>query len=532
MEKGTTKRADISKIVSDYYSKSIEGHISFGTSGHRGTSRNGTFNDIHIASISQAVCDHRKANRVIGPLFLGYDTHALSKPAFKTALEVFAANDVEVVIHQNSEFTPTPVISFMILEHNRHHQNRQADGVILTPSHNPPEYGGFKYNPPDGGPADVQITDMIQKKANHLLRAKNPGIKRISYEKALKSNDTYEKDLIAPFVDSLHKVVDTDIIRDAKIKIGIDPMGGAGVHFWEPIADKYGFDINVINTQTDYTFSFMPKDHDGKIRMDCSSPHAMANLVKLAQNFDIAWGNDPDFDRHGIVCPSGLMNPNHYLSVAIWYLLQNRSLWKTNLRVGKTLVSSSMIDKIVNGMGRKLFETPVGFKWFVKGLLNGTVAFCGEESAGATFLKKDGTTWTTDKDGFSLTLLAAEILAKTGMTPAEIYDDLLIPHYGSPYYKRVDGPITDTQKSRLLNMTPESIKANSLAGLSINNICTHAAGNSAPIGGVKVSLSDESWFAIRPSGTEPKMKFYIESFGGEERWQKIHDEALNLIFKT
>lgn len=523
-------KTDISKTISAYYSEPTQGKVSFGTSGHRGSSINGTFNEPHIAAISQSICEYREKNKIRGPLFLGFDTHALSKPAFKTAIEVFAANNVDVIIHKDSEFTPTPVISFMILQHNKTHKNASADGVIITPSHNPPEDGGFKYNPPHGGPADVDITNIIQDRSNQLLESDQSSIKRISYEKALKASTTHEKDFISPYVDALSDVIDTKVIKDAKIKIGIDPMGGAGVHYWEPIADQYGFDVSVVNKQTDHSFSFMPKDHDGKIRMDCSSPYAMANLLKLAGNFDIAWGNDPDFDRHGIVCSNVLMNPNHYLSVAIWYLLQNRSSWNTRLQIGKTLVSSSMIDKIVEGMGRELFETPVGFKWFVQGLLNGTVGFCGEESAGAAFLKKDGTVWTTDKDGFSLTLLAAEILAKTGRTPAQIYDDVLTPRYGNPYYKRVDGPITELQKSTLKHLAPDTIKQTSLAGLPVTRISTRAPGNNAAFGGVKVSLADGSWFAIRPSGTEPIMKLYIESFGGEDLWQKIHDEAMDMIF--
>ncbi|MDX9962187.1 phosphoglucomutase, alpha-D-glucose phosphate-specific [Desulfobacter postgatei] len=525
------KRNNTEKIVSSYYSTEIKGQVSFGTSGHRGSSLDGTFNEKHILSISQALCDYRKKNKISGPLFLGYDTHALSLPAFKTALEVFAANDVDVFIHANSEYTPTPVISFMILEYNRTNKKALADGVIITPSHNPPEDGGFKYNPPHGGPADIEITDFIEKRANQLITAKNSGIKRIAYEKAYSASSTHERDFITPYVDALSNVIDTETLHQSKIKIGIDPMGGAGVNFWDPIADKYGFDINVVNSKIDKTFSFMPPDHDGKIRMDCSSPHAMANLIKLAEKYDIAWGNDPDFDRHGIVCPDGLMNPNHYLSVAIWYLLQNRPLWGNNLSIGKTLVSSSMIDKVVMGFNKAIFETPVGFKWFVSGLMEGKIAFCGEESAGATFLRKNGAVWTTDKDGFVLALLAAEILAKTGQTPSEIYRETLVSEFGNPYYRRVDGPITNEQKTILSQTSPDSIKATSLAGLSIVSIQTKATGNDSPIGGVKVNLSDGSWFAIRPSGTEPKMKLYIESFGGEDLWKRIHDEALNLIFR-
>ncbi|WDP93172.1 MAG: alpha-D-glucose phosphate-specific phosphoglucomutase [Desulfobacter sp.] len=532
MEKSAAKKTDVSTITSSYYSESIKGDVSFGTSGHRGSSLTGTFNERHVAAISQAVCEYRRANKVTGPLFLGYDTHALSKPAFRTALEVFAANGVDVAIHKDFEYTPTPVISFLVLEHNRKNKTFPADGVILTPSHNPPEDGGFKYNPPHGGPADVDVTNIIQKKANQLLESGNDGVKRIPYEKAYRASTTHEGDFISPYVDSLSSVIDTDIIRQSKIKIGIDPMGGAGVNFWAPIAEKYGFDITVVNSEIDKSFSFMPPDHDGKIRMDCSSPHAMENIIKLADHYDIAWGNDPDFDRHGIVCPDGLMNPNHYLSVAVWYLLQNRPDWGKNTGIGKTIVSTSMIDDIVKDMGRKLFETPVGFKWFVDGLLNGKIAFCGEESAGASLVRKDGSVWTTDKDGFVLTLLAAEILSQTGKTPSEIYNETLVRQYGAPYYKRVDGPITDRQKSILSGISPDTIRASSLAGLPIVDVRTRASGNNAPLGGVKVTLSDGSWFAIRPSGTEPKMKFYIESFGGKRLWENIHEEALNLIFNA
>ena len=520
----------LTEMVSSYYSDSPQSLVSFGTSGHRGSSLYGTFNEKHVASISQAISEYRKMKNIQGPLFLGFDTHAISEPAFQTALEVFSANEVEVVIHKGSEFTPTPVISYMILEHNKRHKKFPADGVIMTPSHNPPEDGGYKYNPPHGGPAGVKVTNSIEKRANELLSKKNVEVKRISYEKALKASTTHEAALIKPYVDDIVNVVDIGVIRDSKIKIGADPMGGAGINFWEPIAERYRLDISVVNSKVDKTFNFMPLDHDGKIRMDCSSPHAMANLINFAKKFDIAWGNDPDFDRHGIVCPDGLMNPNHYLSVAIWYLLQNRPSWSNHSRIGKTLVSSSMIDYVVNGFDKNLYETPVGFKWFVKGLLDGTIAFCGEESAGATLLRKDGSVWTTDKDGFVLALLAAEILAKTGKTPSDIYNGVLIPKYGNPYYKRVDGPITNEQKLLLSKLSPDSIKPTSLAGLSIVNVQTKAAGNNEPIEGVKVNLSDGSWFAIRPSGTEPKMKFYIESFGGEVLWKKIHDEALNLIF--
>ena len=521
---------NVSRLVSSYYTVEPRGPVLFGTSGHRGSSWKGTFNEKHIAAISQSICEYRKRKGIDGPLFLGFDTHALSEPAFRTALEVFAGNGTELVIHEKDEYTPTPVISYLILDNNKGKTEGLADGVVITPSHNPPGDGGVKYNPPHGGPADLDVTEWIQKRANQLMTAKDSEIKRIRYEKARKSAATRERNFIVPFVDALSEVINMGLIKMTGISIGIDPLGGAGVNFWEPIADKYGLNIKIVNPEIDPTFGFMTVDGDGEIRMDCSSPYAMANLIGLKDKFDIAWGNDPDFDRHGIVCSSGLMNPNHYLSVAIWYLLQNRPGWGRQLAVGKTLVSSSLIDKVVSGLGKKLYEVPVGFKWFVSGLINGTLAFGGEESAGASFLRKDGTVWTTDKDGFSLTLLSAEILAKTGKTPAEVYRDTLVPRYGDPFYKRADSPITEQQKARLNALTPDSIKAPELAGLPVVSVMTTAPGNNASIGGVKVSLNDGSWFAIRPSGTESKMKIYIESFGGEELWEKIYKEALPLIF--
>ena len=521
---------DPEKLEAAYYEKEIKGPVSFGTSGHRGSSITGTFNDAHIAAISQAICEYRKSKGIRGPLFLGFDTHALSGPAFKTAIEVFAANETKIVIHANNQFTPTPVISFLILEHNKKN-NGIADGVVITPSHNPPKDGGFKYNPPSGGPADVDITGLIQNRANEIIKNNLREIKRIPYEKALKSDTVIEQDFITPFVKSLSQIVDMNLIKKAGIKIGADPMGGSGVGFWEPIADFYDLDIEVVNKKTDPTFRFMTLDYDGQIRMDCSSPYAMARLINMSDKYDIAWGNDPDFDRHGIVCPDGLMNPNHYLSVAIWYLLQNRPGWDKDISIGKTLVSSSMIDMIVKSGGKKLYEVPVGFKWFVQGLLDGTVAFGGEESAGASFLRMDGSTWTTDKDGFCMTLLAAEILAKTGKCPSDIYKNILIPEHGEPFYNRKDGPISDEQKAILKALKPENIKVKYLAGKKINKIMTSAPGNNASIGGVKVTLEGGSWFAIRPSGTEPKMKVYVESFEGESLWQKIYDEALPLIFE-
>ena len=521
---------NIPRLVSAYYTDEPLGTVAFGTSGHRGSSLKGTFNEKHIAATSQAICEYRAAKGISGPLFLGFDTHALSESAFRTSLEVFAANKVEVVIHEKDEYTPTPVISYLILKENKGKAEGLSDGVVITPSHNPPRDGGLKYNPPHGGPADVNVTNLIQDRANQLMDSDDSEIKRIPYQKARKAGTTHEQDFITPFVDSLSQVIDMEVIQKEGIRIGADPMGGAGVHFWMPIAEKYGLNIEVVNQEIDPAFGFMPLDWDGEIRMDCSSPHSMANLIGMANRFDIAWGNDTDFDRHGIVCADGLMNPNHYLSTAIWYLLQNRPGWGENLAVGKTVVSSSMIDKVVAGLGRKLYEVPVGFKWFVQGLLAGTLAFGGEESAGASFLRKDGTTWSTDKDGFALTLLAAEIVAKTGKTPAEIYRDVLISQYGESYYQRADGPISNEQKALLKDLTPDSIKTTVLAGLPISAVMTTAPGNNAAIGGVKVVTGDGSWFAVRPSGTEPKMKIYIESFGGEELWRQIYDEAIPMIF--
>jgi len=521
---------NVPRLVSSYYTLEPGSPVAFGTSGHRGSSLDGSFNEDHIAATAQAICDYRKSKAINGPLFLGFDTHALSEPAFRTAIEVLTANEVETVIHKKDEYTPTPVISFMILGHNQKQPADLADGVVVTPSHNPPQDGGFKYNPPHGGPADVAETGWIEKRANELLQGKNRDVKRISYEKARRSATVREMDFLTPYVDSLKEIVDLTVIKEAGLRIGVDPLGGSGVHFWGPIAEKYGLNLEVVNPGVDPTFGFMTVDGDGQIRMDCSSPWAMASLIALADKFDIAWGNDPDFDRHGIVCPTGLMNPNHYLAVAVWYLLQNRPTWRTRLKIGKTLVSSSMIDKVAAGLGREVYEVPVGFKWFVQGLLNGWLAFGGEESAGASFLRFDGTVWSTDKDGFIMDLLAAEILARTGRTPAEIYSEILVPQYGQPFYQRSDGPITPEQKKVLKALTPAAVRAEQVAGLQVTEVMTAAPGNQADIGGVKVVLADGSWFAARPSGTEPKMKVYIESFGGEERWEQIRREALPLIF--
>ncbi len=521
---------NIPELVSAYYTLDAAGPVSFGTSGHRGCALRGTFNEMHVAAMAQAICDFRLEKGRKGPLFMGFDTHALSIPAFRTALEVFAANGVETVIHDKDEYTPTPVISFLIVAHNRDPKNQRADGVVITPSHNPPRDGGFKYNPPHGGPADVAETRWIEDRANRLMGQNKNHIKRIPYQKACAVSTTHKEDFITPFVKALDQVVDMKAIREAGVRMGVDPMGGSGVHFWHVIAETYGLDMDIVNPRVDPAFGFMPLDGDGEIRMDCSSPYAMANLIALADRFDVAWGNDPDFDRHGIVCPTGLMNPNHYLSVAIWYLLQHRPSWRSGLKIGKTLVSSTMIDRVVKDTGRALYEVPVGFKWFVDGLLNGELAFGGEESAGASFLRTDGLAWCTDKDGFSAGLLSAEIIARTGKTPAEIYKNILVPRHGAPFYKRADGPISPEQRQVLKDLTPESVKVSSVAGLPIASVATTAAGNGASIGGVKVTLEDGSWFAVRPSGTEPKMKVYVESFGGEDLWEKIYGEVHDCIF--
>ncbi len=523
---------NISRLISSYYTHDIKEPVLFGTSGHRGTSLNGTFNELHISATVQAICEYRSATKIDGPLYLGFDTHALSEPAFRTSLEVLAANNINTFINAGDEYTPTPVISFMILEHNKKNKTNHSDGIIITPSHNPPQDGGIKYNPPSGGPASKAITTWIENRANQIAGREKNVIKRIPFEASRRTSFITELDFITPFVDSLSQVVDMDIIQQSGIKIGIDPMGGAGVHFWQPIAERYNLNMDIINTDVDQQFGFMTADWDGKIRMDCSSTYAMTNLIALADRFDIAWGNDPDFDRHGIVTPKGLMNPNHYLATAIWYLLQNRPEWKKEVSIGKTLVSSSTIDQVAKGLNRKIYEVPVGFKWFVKGLYNGSLAFGGEESAGASFLRKNGEVWTTDKDGFCMTLLAAEILAKTQKTPEEIYQDILVPEYGNPYYKRIDSPVTNEEKQILNRLDPQSIKGESIAGINISSGITKAPGNNASMGGIKIILEDGSWCAVRPSGTEPIMKFYIESYGEEDLVEKIHEQSKDLIFNN
>ena len=524
----------VPRLISDYYTthpeaSKIEQSVSFGTSGHRGTSANGSFNEDHIAAICQAICMYRKEQNITGPLFIGKDTHALSEPAERTAIEVFAANGVEIRISQ--EYTPTPVISHAILTYNQGRSSGLADGVVITPSHNPPEDGGFKYNLINGGPADSETTGTIQNWANEILKNNLKGVKgvnRMSLTKALQASTTQAYDYVLPYVRDLENVLDLDAIRKAGVKIGVDPLGGAAVNYWDVIADMYKLDLTVVNHQVDPTFAFMSVDHDGKIRMDCSSPYAMTGLIGLKDNFDIAFGNDPDVDRHGIVTRSaGLLNPNHYLAVAIWYLFRNRPGWRNDLKIGKTLVSSSMIDRVAQELGLQLAEVPVGFKWFVDGLYDGSYGFGGEESAGASFLRKDGTVWTTDKDGIILGLLAAEMLATTQRDPGEHYQELT-ELFGNPHYNRTDLPGSLEQRTLLKNLTPEAIKASTLAGDEITSILTRAPGNNALIGGLKVS-SKNGWFVIRPSGTEDKYKIYGESFIDEAHLDNIFADTKEIV---
>jgi phosphoglucomutase len=502
--------------------------VSFGTSGHRGSPLESSLNEAHILAITQAICDYRASQKITGPLFMGKDTHAVSGPAQRTALEVLAANKVETVIQRDDGFTPTPSISRAILNHNRNKKNGFADGIVVTPSHNPPADGGFKYNPPNGGPADTDVTDWIQQRANDLLKNGIREVKRFSYDAVLRAANIHQQDLLTPYVDDLIEVVDMEAISAGLVKIGIDPLGGAAVSYWQAIGERYRLDLTVVNTQIDPTFKFMTLDHDGKIRMDCSSPYAMASLVNLKDQYQIAMGNDADADRHGIVTPGvGLMNPNHYLSVAIDYLLANRSNWNPRAAVGKTLVSSSLIDRVVDLRGRKLFEAPVGFKWFSQGLLEGTICFGGEESAGASFLCHNGSVWTTDKDGIILCLLAAEIIARTGKDPAQRYEEI-VRDLGRPYYARTDVPATAAQKAALKKLSPEKLSARELAGEAIIAKLTRAAGNNAEIGGLKV-VSQNGWFAVRPSGTEDLCKIYVESMRGEEHLKQIQEEAWQIM---
>ena len=523
---------DSSRLEREYYERRPDlGNrnqlVSFGTSGHRGSPLNGSFTESHILAITQAICDYRRTRNYDGPLFMGKDTHAMSGPAQRTALEVLAANEVETIIQKDDGFTPTPVISRAILVYNRDRKEHLADGIVITPSHNPPADGGFKYNPPNGGPADTDITRWVERRANALLRDAS-GIKRVSFAAAIKAATTHQEDFVLPYVEDLRNVIDMDAIRSAGLKLGVDPLGGAAEPYWEPINSVYHLDIAVANSTIDPTFSFMTVDHDGQIRMDPSSPYAMARLVDLKNQYDVAFANDPDSDRHGIVTPSsGLMNPNHYLTVAIRYLLTHRPNWPGHVAVGKTLVSSSMIDRVVGKLGRSLCEVPVGFKWFVSGLFDGSLCFGGEESAGASFLRKDGTVWTTDKDGPIMDLLAAEITARTGKDPGELYQELTT-EFGTPYYTRIDAPATPDQKARLQKLSPESVTTDILAGGRITAKLTSAPGNGAPIGGLKV-VTDQGWFAARPSGTENIYKIYAESFKDENHLSAIVQEAQEIV---
>jgi phosphoglucomutase len=524
---------DLARLERDYYERQPDVGdpdqlVSFGTSGHRGSSLRGTFTEAHILAIAQAICDYRRANGTDGPLYVGKDTHALSNPAQRTALEVLAANNVETVIQRDDGVTPTPVISHAILVHNRSRRERLADGIVITPSHNPPEDGGFKYNPPNGGPADTDVTRWVQDRANELLRGKNAGVKRVPFEKALQAATTRQVDFVLPYVNDLRHVVDMDAIRAAGLKLGVDPLGGAALPYWEPINSIYKLNITVVNPRLDPTFSFMTVDHDGRIRMDCSSPYAMARLVGLKDQYRVAFANDPDSDRHGIVTPSaGLMNPNHFLAVAIRYLLTHRPKWLAKSVVGKTLVSSSMIDRVAQKLGRPLYEVPVGFKWFAPGLFDGSLCFGGEESAGASFLRLDGTVWTTDKDGPIMDLLAAEITARTGKDPGEHFRELTA-EFGTPHYTRIDAAATPEQKARLGKLSPEAVGESKLAGEPIAAKLTRAPGNNVPIGGLKV-VAESGWFAARPSGTENIYKIYAESFRDEKHLRLIVTEAEQIV---
>jgi phosphoglucomutase len=527
---------NIPRLITAYYAEHPdpavrEQRVAFGTSGHRGSAFNKAFNEAHILAISQAICEYRQQQRIDGPLFLGMDTHALSEPAFASALEVLAANGIEVMIDRDLGYTPTPVISHAILTYNRGRTTGLADGIVITPSHNPPEDGGFKYNPPHGGPADTDVTRWIEDRANALLAVDLQGVSRVPYERARKASTTHRHDYIGAYVGDLGTALDMEAIRGAGLKIGVHPLGGAGVAYWGPIRERYGVDVTVISDVVDPTFRFMTADWDGKIRMDCSSPYAMAGVIALKDAFDIAFANDTDHDRHGIVTRSaGLLNPNHYLAVAIDYLFRHRPRWRPDAAVGKTVVSSSMIDRVVAHLGRRLVEVPVGFKWFVQGLLDGSCGFAGEESAGASFLRRDGTVWTTDKDGLLLDLLAVEVMAVTGRDPGERYRELT-REYGDPVYERIDTPATPEQKAVLESFSPQQIQVSELAGENILAMLTAAPGNGSPIGGLKVSTAN-GWFAARPSGTEAVYKIYAESFRGEDHLRQIQAEAQAFIAKA
>jgi phosphoglucomutase len=525
--------ANIPRLVTAYYAQRPDmsdpaQRVAFGTSGHRGSSFKNSFNEHHILAITQAIVEYRASNHITGPLFIGMDTHALSEPALVSALEVLAAAGVTVMIQKGLGYTPTPVISYAILTYNAKRQRGLADGIVITPSHNPPEDGGFKYNPPEGGPASPETTRTIQDRANALLAKGIPSIKRVAFEKAIKADTTHHHDYITPYVDDLQAVIDMEVIAKEGLRIGVDPMGGSSISYWDPIATRYSLSLEVVNRLVDPTFSFMTLDKDGKIRMDCSSPYAMAGLIRLSGQFDVAFGNDTDADRHGIVTRSrGLLNPNHYLAVAVWYLFQNRHGWRKDAAVGKTLVSSAMIDRVAAHLQRRLAEVPVGFKWFVEGLLDGSYGFGGEESAGASFLRKDGSVWTTDKDGIIMDLLACEITARTGKDPGELYKELE-DRFGASLYERMDAPATSAQKAVLQKLSPEMVQGEDLAGEPIVAKLTRAPGNNAPIGGLKV-VTESGWFAARPSGTEEIYKLYTESFKGRGHLLKIQEEAQSVI---
>jgi phosphoglucomutase len=524
---------DVARMEKEYYEHKPDVSdpaqlVSFGTSGHRGSPLHGTFNEAHILAITQAICEYRRGQAIDGPLYMGKDTHAVSAPAQRTALEVLAANGIETIIQENDGVTPTPVISRAILVCNRGRKDHFADGIVITPSHNPPEDGGFKYDPPNGGPADTAVTGWVQNRANELLRTGNAGLKRVPYEKAIRAAKTRQEDFVLPYVRDLNNVVDIDAIRGAHLKLGVDPLGGASLPYWDPINSTYGLNVEVVNRTIDPTFSFMTVDHDGKIRMDCSSPYAMARLVGLKDQYQVAFGNDTDADRHGVVTPvAGLMNPNHYLAVAIQYLVTHRPQWRPTVAIGKTVVSSSMIDRVVQQLGRELREVPVGFKWFVSGLIDGSYCFGGEESAGASFLRRDGTVWSTDKDGLIMVLLAAEIAARTGKDPGQHYQEMTA-EFGTPYYTRIDAPATPAQKARLSKLSPDAVKESELAGEPITAKLTNAPGNQAPIGGLKV-VAKNGWFAARPSGTENIYKIYAESFKSTSHLDAIVGEAEKIV---
>lgn len=524
---------NVPKLITAYYTDvpdpSIPAQrVAFGTSGHRGSARQKAFNEWHILAITQAICQYRKLQHTDGPLFLGMDTHALSMPAFASSLEVLAANGVEVLIAEGDEYTPTPVISHAILTYNCGRKTGLADGIVITPSHNPPDDGGFKYNPPNGGPAETDVTDWIQATANQFLESGLQGVKRIPFEQALRSSTTHRHDFVSSYVSDLANVIDMDSIRDARVNMGVDPLGGAGVHYWARIADQYKLDLTVVNEVVDPTFRFMTVDWDGQIRMDPSSSYAMTNLIGLKDRFDIAFACDTDHDRHGIVTrDAGLLQPNHYLAAAIHYLFQHRPKWNNAAAVGKTMVSSQMIDRVAAKLGRKLYEVPVGFKWFVDGLIDGTLGFGGEESAGASFLRRDGTVWTTDKDGIVPALLAAEITARMDRDPGQIYQELT-SEFGESVYTRTEAPATAQEKEILKKLSPEQVRLKELAGEQIQAILTHAPGNGAPLGGVKV-VAESGWFAARPSGTEDIYKIYVESFRGEEHLRRILEEAQTIV---